>query len=1195
MPTRLGRWLCLLGAALGALGLFDQIYDAGLSATLLRGEPAMQPNSALGLVLIGIAGALRHGENAARLPRVLSILAAAVALAIGIATLVEYAVGTDLGIDQLIDEGHPKPYPGRPAPLAAFGITQLAVAILFIDYRPKARARPSEWLILSAWIIGFAAFLGFVFHAAVLYRLSRTPLIGVGPPTALGLLVTSTGLLLERPKAGLMGEATARGPGGVLLRRFVPAIILAPLLLGLASIHGLRAAGIEASSIAVMAAATTVCGLLLLVTTAAPLNRAHRLLEESRERRRTLLEHAPDGIFLADLDGRYNDVNTAGCRMLGLQREEIVGKHVLDLIPPARAEQLEQERQRLLRGEEVVSEWALRRKDGTWLPVEVSAKILPDGRWQGFVRDISERNRLEAALKASHADLVRAQSVAHLGSWSLDARHNTSQWSDQEYRIFGIAQGTPVTYEAFMARVHPDDRAYVDRQWAAALRGQPYDIEHRIVVDGIVRWVREKADFEFDENHALVHAFGITLDITERKEREEELRRAEERLDLALRGGDLASWDWNITTGAAVLNQRWAEMRGYQPEEIQGHVDTWIADVHPDDWPRVEQALNDHLEGKRADYESEHRVRTKSGGWIWILDRGKVFARNEQGQPTRMLGTELDITSRKRAEEALRLSEAKAAGILSISADAIISVDEQQRITLFNEGAEKIFGYTKAEALGSPLEMLIPEGYRAILRQHVEKFAAGEPAAQRIGERGATILARRKNGAEFPADATISKLAVNGTKILTVAIRDVTEQKRLENEQRFLSEVGSALASTLELDPTLRSIGQLVTREFADFAIVWLVEHNGQIRQLKAVSRDPNHDWICDALTRTPFDRERTQEIWSEIAANRSVLIERLSAERVAAFARNREHLRVLRAAKAKSVIAVPLFSHGRLVGAMALVSSTARRLYSMVDVSFAEQIAQRAASAIDNAQLYAAAQRAIKTRDNVLDIVVHDLRNPLGSVIMQSELLRRRSAEPIRKLVDVIERSAKRMNRIVNDLLDVTRMGEGRLPVEQTTISTREVISDVIEAQQPLARAASLSLELQVAKNLPAVWADRHRLLQVFENLIGNAIKFTEAGGVITVGASARDREVLFWVTDTGAGISSEDMPHVFDRFWQGTRGERRGMGLGLGIVKGLVEAHGGRVWVESTVGRGTTFYFTIPTAPRVEQWSPEAAPRHG
>src|SRR5262249_42675961 len=140
------------------------------------------------------------------------------------------------------------------------------------------------------------------------------------------------------------------------------------------------------------------------------------------------------------------------------------------------------------------------------------------------------------------------------------------------------------------------------------------------------------------------------------------------------------------------------------------------------------------------------------------------------------------------------------------------------------------------------------------------------------------------------------------------------------------------------------------------------------------------------------------------------------------------------------------------------------------------------------------------------------------------------------------------------------------------------------------------LNLDVEIAPDLPDIWADRHRLLQIVENLIGNAAKFTRAGGRVTVGATLKDRDVLFWIKDTGVGIAAEDLPHLFDRFWQVRREERdRGAGLGLFIVKGLVEAHDGRIWVESTLGKGTTVFFTIPLASPREQVRADLAPTEG
>jgi CheY-like chemotaxis protein len=169
-------------------------------------------------------------------------------------------------------------------------------------------------------------------------------------------------------------------------------------------------------------------------------------------------------------------------------------------------------------------------------------------------------------------------------------------------------------------------------------------------------------------------------------------------------------------------------------------------------------------------------------------------------------------------------------------------------------------------------------------------------------------------------------------------------------------------------------------------------------------------------------------------------------------------------------------------------------------------------------------------------------------------------------------------MDRLIQDLMDVALMEAGQLPIKRARLSAGELIVEVVDVQRPLTSSTSLALRADVDRDLPDVWGDRDRLLQVFENLIGNAIKFTKAGGDITVGAAPRNREVVFWVADTGCGIAPESLPRIFDRLWQATSASRQGAGLGLPIARGIVGAHGGRIWVESTQGRGTTFSFTIP-----------------
>jgi signal transduction histidine kinase len=294
----------------------------------------------------------------------------------------------------------------------------------------------------------------------------------------------------------------------------------------------------------------------------------------------------------------------------------------------------------------------------------------------------------------------------------------------------------------------------------------------------------------------------------------------------------------------------------------------------------------------------------------------------------------------------------------------------------------------------------------------------------------------------------------------------------------------------------------------------------------------------------------------------------------------------------------VPLQMRGQLFGAITFVSTTPSLVYGPGHLRVAEAMADRAAVAIENARLYRASIQAAELRDRVLSIVAHDLRNPLSTILLNAAALKRDGPDPERraeKRGEAIRRAATRMNRLIQDLLDVAVMESGQLTIEPARLSVHELLMGAVEPQRPLVTSSSLELRVDVDRDLPDIWGDRDRLLQVFENLIGNAIKFTKAGGRITVAAASRDHEDVFVVADTGSGIAPEHVPRVFDRFWQATSANRQGAGLGLPISKGIVEAHGGRIWVESTPDRGTTVSFTIPQAtPEQGRPSGPSGPSH-
>lgn len=791
----------------------------------------------------------------------------------------------------------------------------------------------------------------------------------------------------------------------------------------------------------------------------------------------------------------------------------------------------------------------------------------------------------EGELLRTLADKISAM----LAYWDCAQR---CKFANRAYeRWFGVSPESLIGkhISELLGPLYPLNLPYIE----GALRGEPQEFEREIPRPSGGPPRHSLANYIPDVVDGVVRGFFVLVtDISAIKRAELALRESEERFKLTIDEAPIGMALVALDGRFVRVNRVLCEIVGYSADELTGL--TFQAITHPGDLD-ADVALAGRLaRGEIPRYKLEKRYLHKDGAVVDVMLSGSAV-RGPDGAPRYYVAQIEDITERKRLEGQLRLAEAISSGILAISADAIVSVDEGGRITLFNEGAERIFGYARAEALGAPLDLLIPERFRADHRRLVERFAAGGVAARRMGDRAGGIFGVRKSGEEFPADAAVSKLEVGGRRILTVSLRDVTEQRRAEREQNFLAEVGPALAVSLDYEETLMRVAELAVRDMADLCIVEVVADDAEVGRVKAASRDPSKAGLCELLMRAPVDRRRPHLLPSVLETDRPFVVQRPSAEALAPLVQSEEHLQALLAADIHSLLVVPLVAHSRPLGAIAWVSSAPSRAYGPADVRLAEELARRAALSIDNARLYRAARRATQARDDVLGVVAHDLRNPLNSIRIQAFMLRRQAEQEGRapKSAESIERAATRMNRLIQDLLDVARLEAGYLSVEPARVPGAQIVADSVAAQKSLAASVSVDLRLDTTGDPVDLWADRDRLLQIFENLLGNALKFTKPDGLITVGSKPRDGEVLFWVADTGGGIAAEELPHLFDRFWQGRKARRLGAGLGLPIVKGLVEAHRGRIWVESELGQGTTFFFTIPTAPRAEAQRNEAAPQ--
>jgi signal transduction histidine kinase len=405
---------------------------------------------------------------------------------------------------------------------------------------------------------------------------------------------------------------------------------------------------------------------------------------------------------------------------------------------------------------------------------------------------------------------------------------------------------------------------------------------------------------------------------------------------------------------------------------------------------------------------------------------------------------------------------------------------------------------------------------------------------------------------------------------------------------RFLAEASELLDGSLEYQQTLANVVALAVPRIADYAIIALLTEDGSLGWGCSAHRDPAKEPTVARLRGYVPDLTTKAHPWVEVArSGRTQVIKAVNDDYLRSIALDEAHLALLRELAPTSYIFIPLAARGRILGSLVFATATdSGRRYTDRDVAIANEVGRRISFALDNAILYRAAEQASRTREETVAVVSHDLKNPLATIQMavsflKEEIVPNDAAHGLeRKQLDVIQRSAARMYRLIHDLLDTAAIEAGHFQLARSPTTAYELLIDAIELLRPLAAAKRVELLADVPPGLPALVADRERVLQVFSNIGGNAIKFTPEGGRVELHASDQGTAIEFAIRDSGPGIALEDLPHLFDRYWQAKKATRVGTGLGLPIAKKIVEAHGGQLRAESELGQGSCFAFTLPTA---------------
>jgi signal transduction histidine kinase/ActR/RegA family two-component response regulator len=430
----------------------------------------------------------------------------------------------------------------------------------------------------------------------------------------------------------------------------------------------------------------------------------------------------------------------------------------------------------------------------------------------------------------------------------------------------------------------------------------------------------------------------------------------------------------------------------------------------------------------------------------------------------------------------------------------------------------------------------------------------------------------------------------------------------MERRLRFLADASVMLASAVDTRETLQSLARMIVPTLADWCTITLRELDGTVRRIAGVHRDPAcAQVIADYLERFDPAQHRSSAMADAVREGRSYFAPHVDKEWLAAAAQSEDHLRALETLGCTSTIVAPILARGVAIGAISMSISDDSRRFEELDHLLARELGALTGLAIDNARraterehLLDQAEAASRAKDEFFAILGHELRNPLAPIQTATELLRMRGGTPERELA-VIERQTRHLTRLVDDLLDVARIARGGVDLSREPVDVAEIVRNATDMVEPLLVKHHHQLTMNIARGL-VVDADPTRLAQILGNLLTNAASYTPPGGSIEVRAVRDGDRITIRVRDTGIGIPAEMLPNIFEPFVQQRQPldrSRGGLGLGLAIVRSLVEAHGGSVRAHSEgPGHGTEVTVELPAAAapaRVESEpsAPAPAPR--
>jgi PAS domain S-box-containing protein len=835
------------------------------------------------------------------------------------------------------------------------------------------------------------------------------------------------------------------------------------------------------------------------------------------------------------------------------------------------------------------------RKDGTSVWVESNFVVITDQSGKpvglrGVNTDIDERKKAEEALRQSESLLAKAQRMAHIGSWNWNLLNNDMTWSDEHYRIYGIERGDIDVNNAdeVFAFIHPEDREMIREAVAKTTEtNEPFDFHYRLVrPDGQERIIQSTGTIETDDRKQAIRMFGTAQDVTERSRIEQELKRSEERYrDVVENAHDLI-YEHDLQGNFTSINKAGERITGYSLEEsLKLKLQQSVA---PEYLERAQEMLRRKLDGEQVTaYDLE--IVAKDGHRVAVEVNTRLVLKD--GVPVGVQGIARDITERKRAEEALRDSEARKRAILESSMDCIITMDHDGLVVDWNPAAEKTFGYSQNETIGrSMAELIIPERYRERHNQGLARYlATGE--GRMLGKR-LELSAERRDGTEFPIELTITRIESRGAAMFTGYLRDITDRKKAENRLQAQYAVTRALAESNTISEGAPKILQAVCESLGwQYGSLWTVDRGSNELHCSEV-------WKSLGAEAHEFETVSRGSVFAPGIGLPGRVWNDNEPLWIPDVLEDKNFPRSSHAGKAglHGACAFPIPFRSEILGVVEFFSRSIREpdpdLLAMM-VTIGSQIGQfiqrkRVEEALGDSEEQLRQSQKLEAIGQLAGGVAHDFNNLLTVIGGYSSILLGKLPEesPHRSSIEEIKKASDRASALTRQLLAFSR----KQILQPKVLDLNTVVTDL---EKMLRRLIGEDIDLLTitSAGLGKVKADPGQIEQVLLNLIVNARDAMPGGGKLTIEtrnvvhseeyaqrhAAVAGRYVMLAVSDTGCGMDAAIQPRVFEPFFT-TKGSGKGTGLGLATVYGIVKQSGGNIFVYSEVGRGSTFKVYLP-----------------